>query len=144
MYASVRAASPAAILSSNQQPPAESEDRSRPPSSLSPARVSCLIDHATRVTGSDGVLPSPLSRCCLVPRAVGFVDVGDLWYQRVVRVRVCEHGADGEEDCGAPCQYRAGERLVAGCSVPFEMVSAGLHWSRRMSRQMLPLLLMFG
>ena len=28
--------------------------------------------------------------------------------------------------------------------VPFEMVKAGLHWSRRMSRHMLPLELMFG
>jgi hypothetical protein len=30
------------------------------------------------------------------------------------------------------------------CSIPFEMVKAGLHWSLRMSRQMLPLLLMLG
>jgi hypothetical protein len=29
-------------------------------------------------------------------------------------------------------------------SAPFEMVKAGLHWSRRMSRQILPLELMFG
>lgn len=27
---------------------------------------------------------------------------------------------------------------------PFEMVNAGLHWSRRMSRQMLPFELMLG
>lgn len=29
-------------------------------------------------------------------------------------------------------------------SVPFEIVSAGDHWSRKMSRQMEPLALMFG
>jgi hypothetical protein len=28
--------------------------------------------------------------------------------------------------------------------VPFEIVRAGLHWSRRMSKQMLPFELMFG
>lgn len=29
-------------------------------------------------------------------------------------------------------------------NVPLEIVSAGLHWSRRMSKQMLPFELMFG
>jgi len=33
---------------------------------------------------------------------------------------------------------------VASCGIPFEIVRAGLHWSLRMSKQMLPLELMFG
>lgn len=33
---------------------------------------------------------------------------------------------------------------VSGVYIPFEMVSAGLHWSLRMSRQIEPLLLMLG
>lgn len=36
-----------------------------------------------------------------------------------------------------------GENEMMG-SIPFEMVNAGLHWSRRMSRQMLPLELILG
>ena len=47
---------------------------------------------------SNSKLPSPLSGCSLVSSPVGLVDVGDLWYQRVVWVGVCEHRANGEED----------------------------------------------
>ena len=45
----------------------------------------------------DGVLPSPFPRCRFVPRTVGLVNMGDLGYQRIIRVGVCEHGADGEQ-----------------------------------------------
>ena len=47
----------------------------------------------------DGVLASPLSGCRLVSCSVGLVDVGDFGYEWIVRVRICEHGANGEEDC---------------------------------------------
>lgn len=50
---------------------------------------------------SDSVFSRPLSRRCFVSRAVGLVDVCDLRHERVVRVRVCEHRADREEDCNA-------------------------------------------
>lgn len=111
----------------------------------------------------DGVLPGPLPGGGLVAGAVGLVDMCDLGYERVVGVGVCEHGANGEEDCecvsmlgvdksimvakmeGAwkmhgRCTSTHGRRLC----VPFEMVSAGLHWSLKMSKQMEPLLLMLG
>lgn len=48
-----------------------------------------------RSAALDSVLPSPLSCGGLVARAVGLVDVCDFRHQRVVWVRVCEHGADG-------------------------------------------------
>jgi len=66
--------------------------------------LSCFLDHASFVSfvkaALDGVLPGPLPGGGLVAGAVGLVDVCDLGYQRVVGVRVCEHGADGEEHCG--------------------------------------------
>lgn len=94
----------------------------------------------------DCVLPGPLPSCGLVPRAVRLVYVGNLRDKRVVRVGVRQHRADGEEnyektkksvklDHHMPKEYN---------SIPLEIVNAGLHWSRRMSRQMLPLELMLG
>lgn len=103
--------------------------------------------------GLDGVLSSPLPRGGFVSGAIGLVDVGDLRHQRVVWVRVCEHGADGEEDCSftvSACISMSIKvpslsfLLSADIDLPFEIVRAGLHWSLRMSKQMLPLLLMFG
>lgn len=47
----------------------------------------------------DGVLASPLTGRRLVSCSVGLVDVGDFGYEWIVRVRICKHGADGEEDC---------------------------------------------
>ena len=47
---------------------------------------------------SDGVLPRPLPRRRLVSGAVRLVDVCNFGDERVVRVGVGEHGADGEED----------------------------------------------
>lgn len=123
-------------------------------SSLHPIslRKSVFMLVVTRVRSAhlDGVLPGPLAGRGLVAGAVGFVHVCDLRHQWVVRVRVCEHGANGEEDCNTLRQ-----RLFTWCRspqplpdsdfyVPFEIVSAGLHWSLRISRQMLPLLLMLG
>ena len=45
---------------------------------------------------SNGIFPSPLSRSSLVPRAIGLVNMGDFWHERVVRIWVSEHGADGK------------------------------------------------
>jgi hypothetical protein len=47
----------------------------------------------------DGVLPGPLPGGGLVAGAVGLVDMCDLGNEGVVGVGVCEHGANGEEDC---------------------------------------------
>lgn len=47
----------------------------------------------------DRVFPGPLAGGRLVPRAVGLVDVCNFGHERVVGVGVCEHRADGEEDC---------------------------------------------
>lgn len=49
---------------------------------------------------SNGVFASPFPRRRVVPRTVCLVNVRDLWYQRIVRVRVCEHRADGEKNYG--------------------------------------------
>jgi len=46
------------------------------------------------------VLARPLPGGLLVPGPVRLVDVGDLRDERVVRVRVAQQGADGEEDFG--------------------------------------------
>ena len=43
---------------------------------------------------SNGILPRPFPCSRLVSGAVSLVDMCDLWYQRVVGVRVCEHRAD--------------------------------------------------
>lgn len=90
----------------------------------------------------DSVFPSPFPRRRFVPRAVGLVHVRDLRNQRIVWVRVGEHGADGEEDY-ARVSHLARLQICIKL-VPLEIVRAGLHWSRRMSKQMLPFELMFG
>ncbi len=66
----------------------------------------CLPHATSRQTPSalsfpllDSVLPSPLSRGRFVPRTVGLVNVCDLWHQRIVGVRICEHRTDGEKHC---------------------------------------------
>jgi len=41
----------------------------------------------------DGVLSGPLSSHSLVSSSVGLVDVSDLGNERVIGIRVCEHGA---------------------------------------------------
>jgi hypothetical protein len=48
----------------------------------------------------DGVLSCPLSGGSLVTRTVSLVDMCDLGNERVVRVGVGQHGADGKQDCG--------------------------------------------
>ena len=48
----------------------------------------------------DGVLSCPLSGRSLVARTISLVDVCDLGNERVVRVGVGQHGADGKQDCG--------------------------------------------
>lgn len=45
----------------------------------------------------DSILSSPFPRCRFVPRTIGLVYMGYLRYQRIIRIRVCEHGADGEK-----------------------------------------------
>lgn len=47
----------------------------------------------------NGVLASPLPGCRLVSCSVGLVDMGDFGYEWIVRVGICKHGANGEEDC---------------------------------------------
>lgn len=46
----------------------------------------------------DGILASPLPSRRLVAWAIGFVDVGNLGNERIIRVRVRQHGADGQKD----------------------------------------------
>lgn len=46
---------------------------------------------------SNGVLARPLTSGGFVPGTVGLVDVGDLGHQRIIRVGVCEHRADGQQ-----------------------------------------------
>lgn len=100
-------------------------------------------------------LASPLPSGRLVARPVGLVKVGDLGHKRVVGVRVGEHRADTQEDCWLSDGWRrdgkseAFSQCVLGApqaqrrreDVPLEMVRAGDHCSRRMSRQMDPLAL---
>jgi hypothetical protein len=47
----------------------------------------------------DGVLAGPFSCRVFVTRAVWLVDVCDFRDERIIRIRVCEHGANGEQDC---------------------------------------------
>jgi hypothetical protein len=85
--------------------------------------------------------------------------VCNLRYQRIVGVGVCQHGADGKKhysmsvDCSQVSHDQDTKSKIRDClqgrsmsvgTVPFEMVNAGLHWSLRMSKQMLPFELMFG
>jgi hypothetical protein len=87
----------------------------------------------------DGVLSCPLSGGSLVTRTVSLVDMCDLGNERVVRVGVGQHGADGKQDCGVvlvtegirkyflpSVVLRQLDRRIR-CSIPFEMVRAGLH-----------------
>lgn len=37
------------------------------------------------------ILSRPLPRCCLIPGPVCLVQMSDVRYERVVRVRVCQH-----------------------------------------------------
>lgn len=90
----------------------------------------------------DSVLPSPLPGHGLIPGAVRLVHMCDLGNERVVGVGVCEHRADAEKDCIAVSWECLAE--VVAVHVPLLMVRAGLHWSRRMSKQILPLELMLG
>jgi len=46
----------------------------------------------------DGVLASPFSSCVLISGTVSLVDMCDLGHQRIVRVGVCQHRADGEQN----------------------------------------------
>jgi hypothetical protein len=50
--------------------------------------------HSLHHVISDGVLPRPFPCRRLVTRAIGLVDMSDLWYQRVVGIGVCEHRTD--------------------------------------------------
>lgn len=64
--------------------------------------------------------------------------------ERVVGVWVSEHGADRKKHY---VKHINSSRMVVKICIfllPLEMVNAGLHWSRRMSKQMLPFELMFG
>jgi hypothetical protein len=84
---------------------------------------------------------------------VRLVHVRDLGDQRVVGVWIRQQGADGQQHLEPNTVFVGssshGKRLIDRYSYirespTLDIVSAGLHWSLRMSRQMLPLLLMFG
>lgn len=47
---------------------------------------------------SDSVLASPFTGCRLVAGAIRLIDVGNLRNKRVIRVGVCEHGADRKQN----------------------------------------------
>lgn len=61
---------------------------------------------STRSPALNSILASPLPGCRLVAWSVGLVNVGNLGNERVVRVRVRQHGADGQQNCN-PCQPQA-------------------------------------
>ena len=63
------------------------------------------------------VLARPLPRRRLVPRPVRLVQVRDVGHERVVRVRVREQRADGEQDLGVGGWVSAG-RTSAGVHRP--------------------------
>ena len=69
-------------------------DLSTEPDTLSSACHGLL--HAAQ--GSHGVLPGPLSRHVVVLDLVRLVNASNLWHQRIVRVRVTQQGADGQEN----------------------------------------------
>ena len=73
----------------------------------------------------DSVLAGPLAGCGLVACAVSLVDVSDFRYEWIVRVGVCEHRADREEDC--VFVNEAVEKFKREIGVPFEIVKAGDH-----------------
>jgi hypothetical protein len=47
---------------------------------------------------SNSVLARPLAGRGLVPGSIGLVNVRDFGHKRIIRVGVCEHRADGEQD----------------------------------------------
>jgi hypothetical protein len=49
--------------------------------------------------------------------------VGDLGDERIVRIGICKHGADGEENCSGLILIDLGGEK----ELPFEMVRAGDH-----------------
>ena len=100
--------------------------------------------HAHLNKSLDGVLASPLPGCRLIPGPVGLVDVCNLGDERVVGVGVGQHRADAQQHCAHISIAMARQAPGGGASIPLLMVSAGLHWSRRMSKQMLPFELMLG
>eukprot|EP00982_Pelagococcus_subviridis_P009810 30947-Pelagococcus_subviridis.AAC.5 len=62
-------------------------------------RIARSIDPGkNRVFSSHGVLARPLLRQLLVPPPIGLVDLRDLRHERIVRVRIREQRADGQED----------------------------------------------
>lgn len=47
----------------------------------------------------DSIFPSPFSSRGLIPDTVGLVDVGNLRDERIVRVGVGQHRANGQKNC---------------------------------------------
>lgn len=92
--------------------------------------------------GLNCIFARPFSSCGVVPGTIRFVNVGNLRHQWVIGVGVCEHGADRQEDFIQSVSQVHSNRSQE--EIPFEIVRAGLHWSLKMSRQMLPLELMLG
>lgn len=107
-----------------------------------------------------GVLLRPASCGGFVSEAISLAHMSDLRHQRIVRVRVRQQRADRQKNLhqlwvsyhplliiisSLPIHNAAAaDDVVLVLLITLEMVRAGLHWSLRMSRQMLPLLFMFG
>jgi hypothetical protein len=47
----------------------------------------------------NGILPSPLPSRGFIARSVRLVDMCDFGHERIVGIRVCQHGADAQEHC---------------------------------------------
>ena len=72
--------------------------------------------------------------------AVSFEKPGNLGHKRVIRIRITQQGADGEQHlCHARSKLKDYSLLFT-----LLMVRAGDHCDLRMSRQIEPLELMFG
>jgi len=59
---------------------------------------SCETRLCSMLRSLNGILPGPFTSCGFVPRTVGFVNMSNLRYQRIIRVGVREHGANRQED----------------------------------------------
>jgi len=77
----------------------------------------------------DSIFACPFAGCGLVSGTVCFVDVGDLRDERIIRIGVCEHGANGQQDFGdCECWTPLVSQYIkadASVGVDVRMVNAG-------------------
>jgi hypothetical protein len=96
-------------------------------------------------TSLHGILSCPFPGSVVVPIDVCLVDVCNLRNQGVIWVGVGQQGADGQEHLQRLSV--SSSKPAKGAALPartLEMVNAGLHWSFKMSRHMLPWLFTLG